>query len=505
MKTEVEAPGVEFEDLSITELRTLLDTGEETCQSLVQRYLARINALNPILHAILEINPDAMAIAADLDRERERKGSRSALHGIPILVKDNIDTADGMTTTAGSLALEGTRRGADAPLVRALRNSGALLLGKTNMSEWANFRSSHSSSGWSARGGQCRNPYVLDRSPSGSSSGSSVAVAAGLAGAAVGTETDGSIISPSHSCSVVGLKPTVGAISGDGIVPIAHSQDTAGPIARTVKDAALLFIAMSFDTSPRPRTVGKRQSFSSGRLEGLDGNTLAGRRLGVVRGSVGGRNQRVDAIFSEALEDLRALGAELICPIEIPAVQGYRENEVLLYEFKHDLDRYLARLEPSAPIRSLDDLVSFNETHADVEMPFFGQDVLTASAGKGPLTEKAYQRARAHARRMSRRLGIDRAMDAHSLDALVAPSGTPPWLIDLVNGDPEIVGNWSLSAIAGYPHVTVPAGYVRGLPVGLSFFGRAWSDWQLLRFAHAYEQATLHRTSPTYLPSVPLE
>jgi amidase len=455
------------------------------------------------LHAILEVNPEAVSLAAELDRERERSGPRSPLHGIPVMIKDNIDTADGMTTTAGSLALEGTHRSADAPVVQRLRASGALILGKTNMSEWANFRSAHSSSGWSARGGQCRNPYVLDRSPSGSSSGSAVAVAAGLCAAAVGTETDGSIISPSHTCSIVGLKPTVGAVPSEGIIPIAHSQDTAGPMARTVKDVALLFLAMSNERGQR--SSAKRRSRAMRRPEDLSTKSLQGRRLGVMRGSIGGRNQRVDAIFEEALQNLRELGAELVDPVEIPGSHEYRENEVLLYEFKHDLNRYLSGLGRSAAILSLDDLVSFNETHADTELAFFGQDVLTTAASKGPLTERAYQRARTHARRMSRRLGIDLAMQTHGLDALVAPSGTPAWLIDLVNGDPDIQGNWSVSAIAGYPHGTVPAGYVRGLPVGLSLFGGVWSDWDLLGYAYAYEQATQHRMAPTYLPSVNFE
>jgi amidase len=504
MKTKVKTPSPEFEELSIWELSALLDSGEETSRSLAERYVARIYALNPVLHAILEINPEAVHLATELDRERERNGPRSAMHGIPVLVKDNIDTADRMTTTAGSLALQGTYRHADAPVVQRLRASGALILGKTNMSEWANFRSSHSSSGWSARGGQCRNPYVLDRSPSGSSSGSAVAVASGLCGAAVGTETDGSIISPSHTCSIVGLKPTVGAIPSEGIIPIAHSQDTAGPMGRTVKDVALLFSAMSKGTGRRS-AVAKRRSGAISHPEDLNAESLKRRRLGVMRGSIGGRNQRVDEIFEEALQNLRRLGAELIDPVEIPGSHQYRENEVLLYEFKHDLNRYLSGLGPSAPIRTLDDLVSFNETHSETEMPFFGQDVLTTAAAKGPLTERAYLRARAQARRMSRRLGIDLAVRTHNLDALVAPSGTPAWLIDLVNGDPDIQGNWSVSAIAGYPHVTVPAGYVRGLPVGLSFFGRAWTDWDLLAYAYAYEQATQHRMGPTYLPSVSLE
>lgn len=487
----------DVEELTISDLQVLLVRGAETSQSLVAQSVERINAVNPALRAVLEINPQAEGEARRLDDERKAGMVRSPLHGIPILIKDNIDTADRMMTTAGSLALVGSKVLRDARLIELLRNAGVVLLGKTNMSEWANFRSAHSSSGWSARGGQCRNPYALDRSPSGSSSGSAAAVAANLAVAAVGTETDGSIISPSHACSVVGLKPTVGLVSRRGVIPLAPSQDTAGPIARSVKDVALLLTVLAGAEADDGATVPRAGRSRIDYAAQLRSRDFKGKRIGVVRSDA--TSPGAAQLLEDALVVLDELGAVLEDPVELPDVGRYRENDVLQYEFKDALNRYLQTSRSGSQIQSLRDLIQFNLENSDQELGLFGQDVMLAADAKGGIDEPRYLEALADNRRLARDGGIDGALAGRRLDALVAITGEPAWLIDPINGDPAIRGNWSISAIAGYPQVTVPAGYFRGLPVGLSFFGAAWSEVDLLNFAYAYESATRSRLPPQLL------
>ncbi|HET7453683.1 MAG TPA: amidase [Thermoanaerobaculia bacterium] len=495
-----------LEEATFADLAKKMDSGEETAQSLAEKYLARIEAIDrrgPDLRSVLEINPDALAIAADLDAERRARGARGPLHGIPILVKDNVGTRDRMSTSAGSLALEGVSPKDDSAVARRLREAGAVILGKTNLSEWANFRSAHSSSGWSGRGGQCRNPYVLDRNPSGSSSGSGAAVAANLAAAAIGTETDGSIVSPSSACGVVGIKPTLGLVSRSGIVPIAHSQDTAGPMARTVRDAALLLAAIA---APDPADSASRPApFRVEALSALDASAIRGARLGVVRKSISGNNAATDRVADAAFAALKDLGAVLVDPADIDTVSDFdkSELEVLLYEFKADLNAYLAAL-PNAPVRTLAELIAFNEKHRDREMRFFGQDRFERAEEKGPLTEKAYRKALASDLAKSRAKGIDAALAKNRLDALVCATGGPARLTDLVNGGGSGWSDSTVPAIAGYPHVTVPMGFVFGLPVGFSFFGSAWSEPRLLSYALAFEQATRHRKPPGFLATVNL-
>jgi amidase len=477
----------EFHEATIAELGARLRAGELTVHGLAEAYLARIEAVDragPTLRSVIEINPDALAIADALDAELRQGRDRGALHGIPILVKDNIDTADGMKTTAGSLALADSRPAADAPLIANLRDAGALLLGKANMSEWANFRSTRSSSGWSARGGQCRNPYALDRNPGGSSSGSGAAVSASLCAAAIGTETDGSIVSPSSANGVVGIKPTVGLASGRGIVPISHTQDTAGPIARTVTDAAVLLAAMIGDASPPVP----------------DAASLHGARVGVAR-NLAEFDPRVDALFEEALEALRVAGAELIDPADAPHATEFEESEweVLRYEFKADLEGYLASVRGEAP-RTLADLIAFNEAHRTEELPFFGQEIFEQSAEKGPLTEPAYREALATCGRLSREEGLDPVIAEHRLDAIVAPTRGPAWLTDHINGDHHgLGGSSSPAAVSGYPSVTVPMGWIAGLPVGLSFIGGPRRERDLIGYAFAFERSTNHRVAPRFL------
>jgi amidase len=480
--------------------------GRWTSVSLCERYLARIGRLDrrgPMLRALLETNPDALAIARGLDAERRGGKVRGPLHGIPVLLKDNIDTADQMTNTAGSLALEGSRPKQDAFVTERLRAAGAVIIGKANLSEWANFRSTHSSSGWSGRGGQCRNPYVLDRSPCGSSSGTAAAIAANLCAVGVGSETDGSVVCPSAATALVGIKPTLGLVSRAGIIPIAHSQDTAGPMCRTVTDAAILLGAM---VGPDPRDpITQTAQGVVDYARGLDPNALRGARIGVARAKLMGYSAATDRVIELALAVLKAQGALLIDPADIPHVGEYDDSEftVLLYEFKADLEAYLATLGPTAP-RSLGALIAFNESQRDREMPYFGQEIFTMAQAKGPLTEPAYTAALAKNQRLSRAEGIDAVMDQHRLDAIVAPTGNPAWPIDLVNGDHFLGGSSTPAAVAGYPHITVPAGFVRGLPVGLSFIGRAWSEALLIRLAFAYEQATQHRRPPAFRPTADL-
>ena len=470
--------------------------GARPAKTLCEQYLARIDALDrsgPRTRAVIEINPDALRIAEALDRERKDKGPRGPLHGIPILIKDNIDTADNMQTTAGSLALSGVKASKDSDVAARLRAAGAVLLGKTNLSEWANFRSTHSVSGWSGRGGQTRNPYALDRNPCGSSSGSGVAAAANFCAAAIGTETDGSIVCPSSINGIVGIKPTLGLIGGAGIVPIAHTQDTAGPMARTVRDAAALLTALA---------SGDRAQADYTKF--LDPRGLRGARLGVAR-KFFGTNALVDKLMEDALAEMKRQGAEIVDPADLPSHGKYNEPEfeVLLYEFKADLNAYLAAT--SSPVKSLAALIEFNEKNRARELPYFGQEILALAEKKGPLSDKAYLEALEKNKRLARSEGIDAVVERHRVDAIVAPTAGPAWLIDWVNGDHDTGGCSSPAAIAGYPHITVPAGFVRGLPVGISFFGPAWSEPALLKIAYGFEQATRARRPPRFPPGVSFE
>ena len=491
--------GAMLDEATLEDLQARMKRGEETSRSLTQKYLDRIAERDGRVRSVLETNPDALAQADAMDAERKAGKVRGPLHGIPVLLKDNIATKDRMRTTAGSLALMDAVVPADAFLVTRLRDAGAVLLGKTQLSEWANFRGSHSSSGWSGRGGQCRNPYALDRSPSGSSSGSGVAVAASLCAVAVGTETDGSIVSPASACSLVGVKPTVGLVSRSGIVPISHSQDTAGPMTRTVRDAALLLEVLAGRDPADVATAAKGARFDIGYLAALDRGALKGARIGVPRPVFYGYHRGTDALAEEALKVLASEGAILVDPAPIPNVAKLDdpEGEVLHYEFKADLEAYLSKLGGGGP-RTLKALIEWNQAHADAEMPFFGQERFIEAEKKGPLTSPGYQKARAACVRFSRKEGIDAVMNKHKLDALVAPTQTPAWLIDWVVGDHFTGGCSSPPAVSGYPHVTVPLGQVRGLPVGLSFFGRAWSEARLLALAYAFEQATHARKPPTF-------
>ena len=496
-------------EATIAELQEGMAGGEWTTRAIAETYLRRIEEIDgsgPALRSVLETNPDALAIADRLDRERREGRLRGPLHGIPVLLKDNIDTADRMTTTAGSLALAGWTPPEDSAVAARLREAGALLLGKANLSEWANFRSTRSSSGWSGRGGQCRNPYVLDRNPCGSSSGSGAAVSANLAAVAIGTETDGSIVCPSSANGIVGIKPTVGLVSRAGIIPISHTQDTAGPMARTVRDAAVVLGVLA---GPDPRDPA---SADAG-LRGLDDYTpfldpagLRDARIGVARHLLG-FHDGVDRLVEEAIEAMRAAGAVVVDPVELgtgPARASLQmaEAEVLFYEFKAGLNAYLAARGPGAEVRSLAELIDFNERNAETEMPYFGQERFIAAEAKGPLSEPAYLAALAASRRLSRAEGIDRTMDEHGLDAVVAATGGPAWVTDLVNGDHFGGSSSGYPAVAGYPNVTVPAGAVHGLPVGVSFFGRAWSEPTLIRIAYAFEQATRARLVPAFRPTI---
>jgi amidase len=496
------SPPKEFDldELTISDLQEGMKSGKYTSRSLVKKYLDRIDEIDkhgPAINSVIEINPEAMSISESFDRERKEKGPRGPLHGIPILIKDNIDTADRMTTTAGSLALLGSRPLQDSFVARKLREAGAVILGKTNLSEWANIRSNHSSSGWSGRGGQTKNPYVLDRNPCGSSSGSGAAAAANLCAAAIGTETDGSVVCPSSANSLVGIKPTVGLVSRFGIIPIAHSQDTAGPMARTVKDAAILLGALTGIDANDGAT--KAQKSFSDYTQFLDKGGLKGARLGIVRKSFG-FNDGVDKLMNNHISELKKLGAVVIDPADIPTSGKFDDSEleVLLYELKADLNKYLKGLGSSAPVHSLKEVIEFNEKNRDREMPYFGQELFIKAEAKGPLTDKKYLQALAKNHLLSRSQGIDFVMRKHRLDALIAPTGGPAWPTDWINGDHFTGGYSSASAVAGYPHITVPAGYVFGLPVGISFFGAAWSEPKLIQYAYAFEQATRFRQPPGF-------
>jgi amidase len=494
-----------LEEATIAGLQEMMTSGDATSESLVSLYLKRIEEIDrggPGLNAVIETNPDALAIARELDRERKDKGPRGPLHGIPILIKDNIDTADNMETTAGSLALLGSKPARDAFVAGRLRAAGAVIIGKTNLSEWANFRSSRSTSGWSGRGGQTKNPYALDRNPSGSSSGSAAAVAANLVAAAVGTETDGSIVSPASACGIVGIKPTIGLVSRSGIVPIAHSQDTAGPMARTVADAATLLGAMTGLDPDDAATKDSEGHFRADYREFLKPDGLRGARIGVLRARSFNFAKKLDPILEGAVEAMKREGAEVVDPVEFPTLGKTDDSEykVLLYEFKADLEAYFAE-RPGAAVRSLTDLMAFNDKNADREMPFFGQEILEQAAKKGPLTDKAYLDALAMNHKLMRAEGIDAVLTKHKLDALIVLTNGPAHMTDLINGDSFSGSSSSPAAIAGYPTITLPAGWVNGLPVGISFIGKAWSEPELIKLAYGLERALGMRQAPRLLPT----
>jgi amidase len=500
-----------LDETTIVQVQDGMRAGRLTARGITKAYLDRIAAHDrkgPALRAVLETNPDALAIADALDGERRRGTVRGPLHGVPVIIKDNIDTHDRMQTTAGSLALEGNIALRDAFIVERLRAAGAVILAKANLSEWANFRSNRSSSGWSARGRQCRNPYVLDRTPSGSSSGSAVSVSANLCAVAVGTETDGSIISPANACGVVGMKPTVGLVSRAGIIPIAHSQDTAGPLCRTVADAAALLTALAGVDPRDPATAQAEGHIAADYTAFLDPppNGLKGVRIGVQARS--GNNPIVDKVVEQAIAVLKAQGAEVVDPaaIETAGQLGTNERDVLQYEFKADLNAYFATMPPRVTIRTLADLIAFNEANKTLEMPYFGQETFVASQARGPLTEQAYLDARAKCLELTRVKGIDATMDTHRLDAMLGPSGGIAPLVDLAGGGGGGGGGGSsqFPAVAGYPHITVPAGFHFGLPLGVSFYGRAWSEPVLIRLAYAFEQATKARRAPGFMPTLAL-
>jgi amidase len=504
-------PASELEEATVADLQQRMQSGQETARSLVEKYTARIEAIDrggPSLHSIIELNPEALAIADSLDAERKSRGPRGPLHGVPILLKDNIATADRMMTTAGSMALAGITPPRDAFIVQRLRQAGAVILGKTNLSEWANFRSTHSTSGWSGRGGQTHDPYALDRNPSGSSSGSGAAIAASLAAIAVGTETDGSVVSPSNNNSLVGIKPTLGLLSRSGIVPISHSQDTAGPMTRTVTDAALLLGAMSGTDPDDTATKDSTRKGLRDYTKSLDSNGLKGARIGIVRNRLFGYSPAADRIAEAAIADVKKQGAIIVDPANIPTLGKFDDSEfdVLLYEFKADLKKYLTWLGPASPVHSLADVIAFNDAHKEQEMPYFAQELMVMAEKKGPLTSEKYKAELAKNHQLSRALGIDAVLAKFRLDALMAPTSGPPSLIDLVNGDSGGGGASpsTVTSVAGYPHITVPGGFVRGLPVGISFFGRAWSEPTLIKLAYAYEQATKHRRPPTYAATADL-
>ncbi len=498
-----------FEEATIVDLQTGLEQGRWTSRDLVEAYLSRIEKLDrhgPSLNHVLETNPDALRIAEESDQARRDRGGkgRGPLDGIPIMVKDNLATDDRMMTTAGSLALVGARVPRDAHAMKQLREAGAVLIGKTNLSEWANFRSTQSSSGWSGRGGQTKNPYALDRSPCGSSSGSGGAVSANLCAAAVGTETDGSVVCPSSINGIVGIKPTLGLVSRSGIVPIAHSQDTAGPMARTVADAAALLSGMTGidprDSATAPSKDHRRADYT----EYLRKDGLRGARIGVTRKQYFGYSPESDAIAEEAIEALKSAGATIVDPADLPTAGEFdaAEFEVLLYEFKADLNAYLAELGPESPVKSMADVMEFNRRNHDREMTYFGQEIMEMAIEKGPLTEQAYLDARETCVRLTRAEGIDKVMDEHNLDALFAPTGSPAWPIDLINGDHYIGASSGPAAVSGYPAITVPAGHSFGLPVGCSFYGRAWSEPKLIAIAYAFEQTVQARRVPQFRASI---
>ena len=502
-----QVPPFEFDEVTVDDLRRMMESGEHTARSITEAYIERIEAMDrrgPELRSMIEINPDALDIADELDAERRADGPRGPLHGIPVALKDNLDTHDRMTTTAGSLALEGSIPPRDSFVAERLRAAGAILLAKANMSEWAYFRGERATSGWSARGGQCRNPYALNRNPCGSSSGSGVAASANLCALTVGTETGGSIMCPSSSNGIVGIKPTVGLWSRSGIIPISHSQDTAGPMTRTVRDAAVL-LGGAVGVDPRDEaTSASDGNFHTDYAQFLDPAGLRGARIGVAR-SFTGFDPRVVALFEDAILAMRDAGAVIVDPANLPVSNWSDELPliVLEYEFKADLNAYLATLGPDAPVRTLEEIIEFNERNAELEMPHFGQERMIASQARGPLTDEVYLNAVRTIQRGNREDGIDALMNEHQLDAIVAPTRDLPWTTDHIKGD-RLDGGSSAgpAAIAGYPDISVPMGFVSGLPAGVSFFGRAWSEPTLIRIAYGFEQATLHRRPPAFAPTL---
>ena len=499
----------ELEEISVAQLQDALNSGRYTSRQLVDLYSDRIDALDrngPKLNSIIEMNPDAHEIADRMDAERRSKGARGPLHGIPVVIKDNIATSDKMQTTAGSLALVGSVPPSDSTVAQRLRRAGAVILGKTNLSEWANMRSAHSTSGWSGRGGLTVNPYALDRNPSGSSSGTGAAIAASLCTVGVGSETDGSIVSPSNNCGLVGIKPTVGLISRFGIVPISHTQDTAGPMTRTVADAAALLSVLAGVDSHDAATAAAKPHVEKDYTKFLDPNGLKGARIGVVR-KYAGFSIEVDRLLDEAIAAMKHAGGEVIDPVVIPTIGKFDDAElqVLLFEFKDDLNKYLAWLGKDTQVHSIKEVIEFNENHRAQELPYFGQDLMVQAEAKGPLTSAEYLKALKQCRQQSRAEGIDAAMEKFKLDALVAPTGSPAWTTDLVNGDHTVGGSSTLAAVAGYPNINVPMGFVFGLPAGVSFFGRAWSEGKLIQLAYAYEQLSKARKPPTFLPTANLK
>jgi amidase len=496
----------ELDEITIAELQDGMNSGRFTARALVEKYSARIDEVDkhgPEVNAVIEMNPDAISIADELDRERRAKGPRGPLHGIPVLIKDNIDTADRMMTTAGSLALVGSKPPKDSFVAQKLRAAGAVILGKTNLSEWANIRSSHSTSGWSGRGGLTKNPYALDRNPCGSSSGTGAGISANLATVGIGTETDGSIVCPSSANGLAGIKPTVGLVSRSGIIPISHSQDGAGPMCRTVRDAAILLSALTGVDPEDAATSGSAGKSQTDYAQFCDPNGLKGARIGVAR-KYFGFNDAVDALMEQSIDVMKKQGATIVDPADVETLGKFDESELLvfMYELKADLNAYLARLGSSAPVRTLKDIIEFNNQNRSKEMPFFGQDLFVKAESKGPLTDKAYLDALAKNHQLARREGIDAVMDKNRLDVLVGPTGGPAWLTDLVNGDHSAGGSSNSAAVAGYPNINVIAGYISGLPVGVSFFGRAWSEPTLIKVAYSFEQATKARQAPRFLPTI---
>jgi amidase len=496
----------ELDEITIAELQDGLKAGQFTARSLVEKYTARIEEIDkagPAVNSVIELNPDALAIADALDQQRKAKGPRGPLHGIPVLIKDNIDTADRMMTTAGSLALVGSKPPKDSAVAQKLRAAGAVILGKTNLSEWANIRSSHSTSGWSGRGGLTRNPYALDRNPCGSSSGTGAGISANLAAIGIGTETDGSIVCPSSSNGLVGIKPTVGLVSRAGIIPISHSQDSAGPMCRTVRDAAILLGVLTGVDPDDAATAASAGQSQADYAQYCDPHGLKGARIGVAR-KYFGFSDAVDSLIGQALDVLKKQGATLVDPADIETLGKFDDSElmVFLYELKADLNAYLARLGPEAPVHTLKEIIDFNERNHAREMPYFGQDLFVKAEAKGPLTEKEYLDALAKNHQLARTEGIDALMDKYHLDAIVAPTGGPAWLTDLVNGDHVAGGSSNAAAVARCPNINVTAGSISGLPVGISFFGRAWSEPVLIKLAYSFEQATKARQTPKFLPAI---
>jgi amidase len=499
----------ELDEVTIAELQGGMKSGKFTARSLVEKYSARIGGIDkqgPSINSIIEMNPDALTIADALDEERKAKGPRGPMHGIPVLIKDNIDTADKMMTTAGSLALVGSKPPQDSFVAQKLRIAGAVILGKTNLSEWANIRCSHSTSGWSGRGGLTKNPYALDRNPCGSSSGTGAGISANLCAVGIGTETDGSIVCPSSSNGLAGIKPTVGLVSRSGIIPISHSQDGAGPMCRTVRDAALLLGALTgVDPADQATAASAGKSYSD-YAQFCDGHGLKGARIGVAR-KYFGFNDEVDALTEQSIDVMKQQGATMVDPAEIETLGKFDDTELLImmYELKADLNAYLARRGQNSPVHTLKDIIEFNDRNREKEMPYFGQDLFIKAEAKGPLTDKAYLDALERNHRLARTEGIDATMDKFHLDAIVAPTGGPAWITDLLNGDHVAGGSSNAAAVAGYPNINVTAGFISGLPAGISFFGRAWSEPTLIRLAFAFEQATKARQSPKFLPTIRIE